>query len=93
MDFELWGFLDFNFDKFCRFAKMKLSSLLDRQELRLRQFFFQTEGQKTLYKMVLISDVLDHIGWINNPLNLGNMKIQKTQFVRNTALDKMTKEF
>ena len=35
----------------------------------------------------LVSDVLYHIGWINSPLNLANMKIQKLKFVRNTAQD------
>ena len=37
--------------------------------------------------MVLVSDVLEHIGWINSPLSLANKKIQKLKFVRNTAPD------
>ena len=40
-----------------------------------------------LYKMVLVSDVLGHIGRIYSPLNLANMKIQKLKFVRNTTSD------
>ena len=40
--------------------------------------------KKVLYKMVLVSDILDHIGRIASPLNL---KIQKLKFVRNTAPD------
>ena len=43
--------------------------------------------RKYIYKMVLVSDILDHIGRIYNPLNLANMKIQKLKFVRNTAPD------
>ena len=35
--------------------------------------------------MVLVSDILEHIGRIYSPLNLANMKIQKLKFVRNTA--------
>ena len=35
--------------------------------------------------MVLVSDLLDYIGRIYSPLNLANMKIQKTKFVRNTG--------
>ena len=42
---------------------------------------------KGLNKMVLILDVLDHIRQIYNPLNLGNMKIQKFKFAWNTAPD------
>ena len=35
--------------------------------------------------MVLVSDVLDHIGQIYSPLNLGNMKIQKLKTSRRPA--------
>ena len=35
--------------------------------------------------VVLVSDVVNHIGQIYSPLNLENMKIQKHKFVRNTA--------
>ena len=38
-----------------------------------------------LYKRVLVSDVLDHIGRIYSPLNLANIKIKKFKFVRNTC--------
>ena len=37
--------------------------------------------------MVLISEVLEHIGRIYGPLNLANMKCQELKFVRNTAPD------
>ena len=37
--------------------------------------------------MVLVLDVLDHIGRIYSPLNLANIKIQKLKFFRNTARD------
>ena len=37
--------------------------------------------------MVLVSEVLEHIGRIYSPLNLANMKSQKLKFVRNTAPD------
>ena len=37
--------------------------------------------------MVLVSDVLDHIGRIYSPLILENTKIQKLKFVPNIALD------
>ena len=37
--------------------------------------------------MVLVSEVLEHIGRIYSPLNLANMKSQKLKIVRNTALD------
>ena len=40
-----------------------------------------------MYKMVLVSDILDHIGRIYSPLNLANMKIQKLNIVQNTAPD------
>ena len=36
--------------------------------------------------MILVSDVLDHIGRIYSTLNLANMNIQKQKFVQNTAL-------
>ena len=38
-----------------------------------------------LYKMGLVSDLLDHIGRIYSPLNMANMKIHysKTKFIRN----------
>ena len=35
--------------------------------------------------MVLVLDLLDYIAWINILLNLTNMKIKKTKFVRNTG--------
>ena len=35
--------------------------------------------------MVLVSDLLDYTGRIYSPLNLANMKIRKTKFVRNTG--------
>ena len=35
------------------------------------------EVKKVFYKMVFVSDFLDHIGRIYSPLNLSNMKIQK----------------
>ena len=38
--------------------------------------------------MVLVSDVLDHIGRIYSPLNLANMKNSKLKFVQNNAPDK-----
>ena len=53
---------------------MQLGLLLDRS---LRQTFFQNKLKKVLYKMVLVSDLLDDIGRIYSPLNLANMKIKK----------------
>ena len=79
--FELWGFLDFSFDNFCRFA----IELTSRQEVRFRQTFFQNEVKKVLYEMVLVSEIVKHIGRIYSPLNLANMKSQKLKFIRNTA--------
>ena len=38
--------------------------------------------------MALVSEVLEHIGRICNPLNLANMLRQKLKFVLNTAPDK-----
>ena len=35
--------------------------------------------------MVLVSEVLAHIGRINSPLNLANTKSQKLKFLRNTG--------
>ena len=37
--------------------------------------------------MVLVSEVLEHFGWIYSPLNLANIKTQKFKFVQNTAPD------
>ena len=56
----------------------------------LGNFVFQNEVKNVLYKMVLISDILDLIGEMYSPLNLGNMKIQILKFVRNTAPDNQT---
>ena len=35
--------------------------------------------------MVLVSEIVKHIGRIYSPLNLANMKSQKLKFIRNTA--------
>ena len=43
---------------------------------------FLNEVKKVLYKMVLVLDLLDYIGRIYSPLNLANVLIQKTIFVR-----------
>ena len=32
--------------------------------------------------MVLVSDVLDHIGWIYSPLNLANVNIKKIKIAK-----------
>ena len=61
--------------------------LTSRQEFRFRQTFFQNEVKNVFHKMVLILDVLEHIGRIYSPLNLANMQIQKLKFVGNTAPD------
>ena len=52
-----------------------------------RQNPFSTLSEKMLYKMVLGSDVLEHIGRIHSPLNLANMKILKLTFFQNTTPD------
>ena len=42
--------------------------------------------------MVLVSEVIEHIGMIGriySPLNLANMKSKKLKFVRNTAPDNL----
>ena len=44
-------------------------------------------------KVVLVSDFLDHIGWIYSPLNLANIKIQKLKSVRNTTPDNQVLNF
>ena len=48
--------------------------------VRLRQtFFFQNAVKQVLYKIALVSDVLEYIEQIYSPLNLANMKKLKTQ--------------
>ena len=42
------------------------------------------KGTKKGYKMVLVSDVLDHIGRIHRPLDLANVKIKQLKLARNT---------
>ena len=42
----------------------------------LQSALYQTEGQKVLYKIVFVSDVLDPTERIYNHLNLGNMELQ-----------------
>ena len=59
--------------------------LTSRQKVRFRRIFFQNEVKKMLCKMVLVLDLLDYIAWINILLNLTNMKIKKTKFVRNAG--------
>ena len=76
------------FYQFCRFTKMQLllSLLLDKSS---RSFFFKMKKNKVLYKMVLVSDVLDHIGPIYSHLNLANIKIKN--LILSEILHRITK--
>ena len=74
---------DFEIPILINSADLQRCNWASRQsEVRFRQTFFSKWSKKVLYKMVLVSDNLDHIGRIYSPLNLENIKTKICQEYR-----------